>query len=156
MCWSRELHRRRDRVRVLPGVPELLDTLDSISSESARGPVVGCLTGNLQAGARVKLKAVGINPDRFSVTAFGDEALTRPDLTALALKRYESIHGHAPAPARVVVIGDTPHDIDCAHAHGCVALAVATGRYDAQELADAGADVVADDLSDPAVVLDWL
>ncbi|MEM9420732.1 MAG: HAD family hydrolase [Planctomycetota bacterium] len=151
---TEELELRRDRVRALPGVHALLDELESMSERQEHGPVLGCLTGNLRMGAHVKLNTVGIDPARFSVTAFGDEALTRPDLTSLAMRRYESLHGHAPAPERVVVIGDTPHDVDCARAHGCVALAVATGRFDRQQLTEAGADIVIDDLSDASVVLD--
>lgn len=151
---AEEIESRRDRVRVLPGVEALLDALASLATREPDGPVVGCLTGNIRAGAAVKLNAVGIDLERFTVTAFGNEAQTRPDLAALALRRYEAAHGHAPDPRRVIVIGDTPHDIGCAHAHGCVALAVATGGFTARELADAGADIVAEDLSDPSVVLD--
>jgi phosphoglycolate phosphatase-like HAD superfamily hydrolase len=50
----------------------------------------------------------------------------------------------------VIVIGDTPFDVECAHAHGCIALAVATGLHAVEELRATGADVVVQDLSDPA------
>ncbi|MEM7627136.1 MAG: HAD hydrolase-like protein [Planctomycetota bacterium] len=144
-------------MRALPGTRELLaDLHERVRAGNGEGPVLGCLTGNYAAAARIKLRAAGFDPDLFTVNAFGDEAATRPGLTELALRRYEAAHGQAADPQRVFVIGDTPHDIDCAHAHGCVAIAVATGRFSRQELEVAGADVVAADLTDPAVVLDCL
>jgi phosphoglycolate phosphatase len=54
------------------------------------------------------------------------------------------------------VIGDTPHDVACAKAHGCRALAVATGYTSAADLSSAGADRVIADLSDTDGVLEWI
>ena len=51
--------------------------------------------------------------------------------------------------ADVFVIGDTPRDIDAAHAAGCSAIGVATGHYDAAALGDAGADHVLATLEEP-------
>jgi phosphoglycolate phosphatase-like HAD superfamily hydrolase len=56
----------------------------------------------------------------------------------------------------VVIIGDTPLDVDCAHAHGARALAVATGQYDMGALKDAGGDLVVETLEDTDRILDWL
>ncbi|MBB6431454.1 HAD family hydrolase [Algisphaera agarilytica] len=145
------------QLRSLPGTLDLMAELAQlVADRNGDAPVLGCLTGNYGGAARVKLRAAGFDPGLFTVSVFGDEAPTRPGLTEIALQRYEAEHCHAPDPARVVVIGDTPHDIDCAHAHGCVALAVATGRFDRQQLTEAGADIVADDLSDASVVLDLI
>ena len=55
--------------------------------------------------------------------------------------------------AHAIVIGDTPRDIACAHAHGARCLAVATGDYSVDALRSAGADVVFEDLSDTPAVL---
>lgn len=145
------------KLKALPGTLDLMEQLvQLIATRNGDGPVLGCLTGNYGGAAHAKLNATGFDPAVFTITAFGDEAPTRPGLTELALQRYATQHGHAPDPARVVVIGDTPHDIDCAHAHGCIALGVATGRFDRQQLVAAGADIVADDLTDASVVLDLL
>ena len=50
----------------------------------------------------------------------------------------------------MVVIGDTPRDVQAAAAHGCLSLAVATGPYTVRQLQEAGATVAVEDLSDPA------
>jgi phosphoglycolate phosphatase len=54
------------------------------------------------------------------------------------------------------VIGDTPHDVQCALAHGCRCLGVATGRSSVRELLAAGASRAVEDLSDTQGVLTWL
>ena len=136
----------------LPGVHELLGEL---RGRVARGEPItlGLLSGNYRAAAPKKLQSVGIDPDWFSLTAFGDDAATRPDLVALALDRYEAMAGAPLAPRRAIVLGDTPHDIDCARAHGCVAFAIATGRYTLDQLVEAGADIAVADLRDPSPLL---
>ena len=50
--------------------------------------------------------------------------------------------GHNVPNTEIHVIGDTPLDIEAAHAVGCTAIAVATGHYDRAALLDAGADHV--------------
>jgi phosphoglycolate phosphatase-like HAD superfamily hydrolase len=134
--------------RTMPGVKEAIATL--LERSASRNDVVqGLVTGNYARAAPLKLRACGLDPAWFEINAFGDEGKTRPDLVALAMKRCAARFGHAPDPRDVIVIGDTPLDVDCAHAHGCVALAVATGMHDIDELRATGADVVVQDLSDP-------
>jgi phosphoglycolate phosphatase-like HAD superfamily hydrolase len=73
------------------------------------------------------------------------------------MQRFRQLAGQAIAPGRVVVIGDTPGDIDCARASGCVALAVATGpSFTADELRAHEPDLLLEDLSDVSGLLDWL
>lgn len=149
----RELERSADRVAVCPGVTELLALLRESFCDRA---MLGLLTGNHSGAVPHKLGAIDIDHGWFPIGAFGDEARTRPDLTVLAMKRYAEHTGDAAEPERVIVIGDTPADIDCAKAHGCVAFAVATGPYDAKTLRDAGADYVLQDLRDPKPLIDLL
>ena len=52
-------------------------------------------------------------------------------------------------PRQVLVVGDTPHDVEAAHGAGAVAVGVATGRFDAEALRDAGADHVLGSLEEP-------
>ncbi len=109
---------------------------------------LGCLTGNYGRAVPVKLGHVGIAVEQFTVTAFGDEARTRPDLVEIAMRKHRSASGRAIDPREVIVIGDTVRDVGCAKAHGCVAYAVCTGAGTREELIAAGADVVVADLSD--------
>jgi phosphoglycolate phosphatase len=145
----RQLERGRAQVRIMPGIHDGITRL-----RAGRTATLGLLTGNYEDAIPLKLAAVGLEPSWFEVTAFGDEALTRRDLAGLAIAKYPRRLGAPVVPKRVVIVGDTPRDIDCAHAHGCFAFAVATGGYDAGELAEAGADLVVADLSDPSPLLD--
>jgi phosphoglycolate phosphatase-like HAD superfamily hydrolase len=149
---ERTLAERADGVRAYDGVHALLDEVFTREDDV----VPGLLTGNYGQSARTKLRAVGIDPTRFVVTAFGDEAPTRPGLVALAMQRWARERERSVDPSEVVVVGDTPHDVDCALANGCAVLAVATGRYSASELRDAGATVVVDHLADPRPFWDLL
>jgi phosphoglycolate phosphatase-like HAD superfamily hydrolase len=109
--------------------------------------VLALLTGNFQPSARLKLEPLGLW-HYFACGAYGDDAADRDGLVPVALGRALECGHVGVDPARTLVIGDTPHDVRCAAAHGVRSLAVATGRYSAHELRDAGATVVLDDLSD--------
>ncbi len=136
---------------LMPGIMSLLETLHQHDHIT-----LGLLTGNYGPAAKLKLKAVEIQHDWFKITAFGDEGVTRPDLVELAMKRYEALKNEKLQPKEVVVIGDTPRDVACAQAHGCVAFAVATGRWSAEQLQAARADIVVDNLNDAARLLELL
>ena len=127
-------------VEALPGALELVHQL------AADGVDLGLLTGNLQPLAFAKIERLGLGPAEFAFGAFGSDAHDREDLPAIAIRRAEAHLGRTVAPAEVAVIGDTPRDIACARAGGCIAVAVATGRYDAGALRDA--DLTLDTLAD--------
>jgi phosphoglycolate phosphatase-like HAD superfamily hydrolase len=132
---------------VLPGVKPLLDRL------AARDDVrLALLTGNFRASAEIKLSAFGVW-DYFSWGAFADDAIERDDLIRIAHGRHETEHGKPIDPERVVVIGDTPHDIRCARAGGAKAIAVATGNYTQDLLEQHKPDALFSDLSDTDAVL---
>jgi phosphoglycolate phosphatase len=133
---------------VLPGVAGLLDAL-----EAREDVVVGLLTGNFVAGAEIKLGHFDLW-HRFPFGAFGDAHVDRRELVPVAVA--EAVRrGHvAFPPERIVVIGDTPLDVDCAHAYGARAIAVATGLYSADVLRDTGAALTVSSLTD--VSPDWI
>ena len=157
--YARELHRLIHEaghvIDALPGIPQLIKVLrDRVD---AQGDVIlGLLTGNYAETAKLKIEAAGLQRNWFTMGCFGDEAQSRPGLTELALSRYQQMTQTKPDPTRVIVIGDTPHDVSCAKAHGCTAFAVATGRTPAEELHAAGAVVVVVDLSDPGPLMELL
>jgi phosphoglycolate phosphatase-like HAD superfamily hydrolase len=130
------------RVRVLPGVPEVVRALSARSDA-----LVGLLTGNVEAGARVKLRPTGLWP-LFRVGAFGSDDADRRQLPAIACARARALVGREFPFERVTIIGDTPHDVDCARACGAVAIAVATGFHSPDELGACRPDQLLPDLAD--------
>jgi phosphoglycolate phosphatase-like HAD superfamily hydrolase len=116
-------------VRPLEGVAELLDAL-----EPRKDVVLGLLTGNVEPGARTKLTAAGINPDRFHINAFGSDSEHRPELPAIAQRRASERLGLDIERGRMVVIGDTPADIACGRSLGAKAIGVASGHYTVEQL----------------------
>jgi len=107
---------------------------------------VGLGTGNHVDGARHKLGAVGLW-DVFGFGGFGSDAELRSDM--LAIGRDRGLERLGVNAARVVVIGDTPRDVEAAAAIGAVCLAVTTGPHPAEVLREAGADLVVDRLDRP-------
>lgn len=125
--------------RVLPGVQELLDRMS--------GPevVAGLATGNIESGARIKLKRGGLNP-YFKFGGFGSDSEDRAELVRAAARRGQQWSGVRIPPSSTFVIGDTPMDIAAGRAAGFQTIGVATGTYTADELERAGADSVVPDL----------
>ena len=135
-------------VRRFDGVLELLDAL-----EARRDRRVGLLTGNIEIGAHAKLRAVGIDPARFAVNAFGSDHEIRGELPAIAQQRAREQLGLDVNGDAIVIIGDTPADIDCTRAIGAKAIAVATGRYSVDDLSEHQPAAVFADLADTAAVM---
>lgn len=129
----------------LPGVAELLDALEPMP-----GVTLGLLTGNVAGGAAVKLAAAGIDRARFVANAFGCDAEHRPELPEIARRRGEALLGAPLAGADLVVIGDTPADVQCARPVGARSVGVATGRYSEAELAEHAPAATLPDFRDTA------
>ena len=143
-----ELALRSIKRGVYPGVRELIERL-----EARDDVLLGLLTGNVHEGARAKLSSVGIDPDRFKVGAFGSDHEHRPELPAIARARAEQLLGRKIPGRDVVVIGDTPADVECGRGIGARAIGVATGRYSVEDLRARGAAAVFADLSDTDAVV---
>jgi phosphoglycolate phosphatase len=127
---------------VLPGVEEIL--LRLVES----GVLVGITSGAVEAATHIKLARAGLN-QFFSFGGFGSDSNDRGELTRLAIRRASVVFGAPLDPARVCVVGDTPLDITAAHAAGAVGIGVATGKYTRDQLKDAGADHVLNNLTEP-------
>ena len=132
---------------VLPGVRDLLGR---VADDPAYH--VALLTGNFSQTAEIKLGYFDLWR-HFAWGAWGEDAVHRNDLLPVALARYRERTGDDIAPAEVVIIGDTPNDVEVAKVGGARSVAVTTGQFDRQALLDAGADVVFHDLSDVDEVL---
>ena len=145
---NEELVSGMTHVQRFDGVVELLDAL-----EARHDRRIGLLTGNIEIGARAKLRAVGIDPARFTVSAFGSDHEIRGELPAIAQRRARESLGLNVEGDAIVIIGDTPADIDCTRAIGARAIAVATGRYSVEELSSHGPVAVFADLTDTDAVM---
>lgn len=143
-----ELPRREGQV--LPGIVGLLEEL-----HARPDCVLGLLTGNLARGAELKLSHYGVW-DFFEFGAFADDHVDRNKLGPVAHARAVEKHGISFDAREVYVLGDTPRDIDCARAAGFVAVAIATGSYTKEQLAEHRPDFLFEDLSDTKGVLSAL
>ena len=136
------------RTGLMPGIKELLDALRARDAMH-----VALLTGNFEGAAYTKLGHFGIE-EYFEWGAFGDESPDRNELARVARRRALERAVPRDAVERAVVIGDTPHDIACARAIGARVVAVATGNYSVDQLAEA--DVVLPDMSATSEILPLL
>lgn len=128
--------------RALPGAVALLERL-------ARTPDValGLVTGNMEEAARIKLAAAAIDVP-FAGGGFGDESEDRADIVRAAMIALEC------APdERLILVGDSEHDIWSAAGTPIVTVGVATGHRTVDELRGAGAHLVFADFVDTEAVL---
>jgi phosphoglycolate phosphatase-like HAD superfamily hydrolase len=143
-----ELERPSTRTTLMPGVSQLLNRLEQHDEI-----MLGLLTGNVEQGAALKLRAAGIDPSRFRVGAFGSDAAHRPALPPIAVRRATQFFGREPAGPEVVIIGDTPADVACGECISARAVAVATGGYSLAELQACRPYAAFEDLRDTERVL---
>jgi phosphoglycolate phosphatase len=136
---ERRLHYLRRTVeesndyRVLPGVRDLLPRLIE------EGHLVGLVTGNLEAAAHIKLHRADLNRF-FSFGGYGSDSTDRGEITRIALSRASLVYGEPLSPAQAIAVGDTPHDVEGAHAAGIACIGVGSHHFNVDELRRAGAD----------------
>lgn len=156
--YGRHLPRRLAPAGVATACPGVHDVLASLRRR--RDVTLGLLTGNFSETGSIKLRSAGIDPDWFAVRVWGDESPhdppAREHLPPVGMKRYHVLHGREVRPERVIVIGDTPHDVSCASAHGCRSLGVGTGIFTSDQLSACGATWAVPTLSDTESVVNWL
>jgi phosphoglycolate phosphatase len=145
---SLELPRRKGKL--LPGVLELLRRL-----KSRPHLVLALLTGNVSRGAQLKLEHYGVW-HFFEFGAFADDHRDRNRLGPFARARAKEKHGREFSASEIDVIGDTPRDIACGKALGARTVAVATGTWNRDRLAEFQPDFLIDDLSNVEKVIDTL
>lgn len=118
---------------VLPGVEETLDRLID------DGYLLGVTTGNVEAAAHIKLARANLNR-YFSFGGYGSDSPDRTELTKRALERGGVVFGSELDRARCFSVGDTPRDVEAGHGAGIRVTGVATGKFTAEQLLEAGAD----------------
>ena len=145
-----EIHFPGPRKGLMPGVAALLDALTTYDAVRC-----GLVTGNFARPARIKLDHFHLWRF-FHFGAFGDDAPVRDQLVSIAVERARRERVTVNAPDDVVVVGDTPLDVQCATAAGARAVAVATGSYDEAALRKTRAHAVLSDFSNTKTVIDTL
>ena len=128
---------------VHPGVVDTLDALGRLPHLA-----IGLGTGNVEAGARIKLARVGLNP-YFAFGGYGCDGEQRSALIGAGIKRGADALGLPSDAVRALIIGDTPNDVAAAHANGARCLGVATGGASFEALVESGADACVKSLASP-------
>jgi len=125
----------------LPGVRALLAALAKLEDVA-----LGLVTGNIAGGARLKLGSVGLH-SHFRVGGYGSDHEARNHLPGIAIQRARQEWGVPFEVDQVVVVGDTPRDVECGRLEGTRTVAVATGRFGFEALEAAGADHTFEDFT---------
>ena len=135
---------------MLPGVRAALDAL-----EERPGVHLGLLTGNIEAGARTKLDAFGLNR-YFPDGGFASDHPDRPTIARLAREKLSRRSRLTFSPSATVVVGDTEYDVDCGRANGFRTVAVDSGWVSREALEAARPDALLDDFTNLSAVLEAL
>jgi phosphoglycolate phosphatase-like HAD superfamily hydrolase len=139
-------HLQRTPVETLPGVNELLKQL-----ETRTDVYVGILTGNFRQAAHLKLASIGHAHLMERAGAFGEDGLLRHELASAAKQRLHAQGVHE--DARILVIGDTEHDVACGKHIGAYTVAVSTGWTSREALVACSPDLLLSDLSEPSALI---
>ena len=134
---------RSERFRLMPGVPDILE-----ACLKRKELVLGLATGNLENTSWMKLHR-GKLQEYFSFGGFGSDARDRTDMVRKAIRRACEYTGQELRLENIYVIGDTPHDILCAHEAGIRAIGVGAARFNCDELAHYHPEGLLPDLKSP-------
>lgn len=129
---------------VLPGVIDVLTVLSSVPTV-----IQSVLTGNIDVNALAKLHPFDLDQRvDLEVGGYGSDDIVRSKLVDAARGKVRAKYGLDFDRASTVLVGDTLLDIKAAHDGGARVIAVATGVYTTDQLAEAGADAVLESLAD--------
>jgi phosphoglycolate phosphatase len=107
-------------LRELMPVGDPLAVLDALR---AMGLKLGLATNDAEANALAQLRALGIDGHMDFVAGYDSGHGGKPEPgMVLAFAAALGV-----APAEVMLVGDTPHDLECARAAGAIGVAVLTG-----------------------------
>ena len=146
-----EIGKSRDAgaYNVVPGAAALLEELSSRPEF-----VLGLVTGNLEAGARIKLEAAGLSRF-FSFGGFSSDSGDRTILVRVGISRGRERVAPTPVDG-VFVVGDTPLDIIHGRAAGARTIGVGSGRFSVEDLRPHEPDYLIEDLSPTEALLSFL
>lgn len=138
---------KKDEIKILQGVKESLDELDK------RKVLIGLVTGNIESIARSKLEKVNLN-QHFKLGGFGNDSHhNRSDLVKLAIKKAERYFGFKYHKNNVFLFGDAAADMKAGKEAGVITIGITTGIFTKEQLKEAGADFILENLKDKNKVL---
>lgn len=137
----------KEHIKALNGTSELLQELQGEKT------LLGLVTGNLKPIAYAKLGQVGLD-NYFPFGGFGSDYEDRYLLVKKALEMAKNQYDYE--GKKIIVVGDTPRDVQAANVYNLKTIAVATGSYSFEDLEKCGADYVLEDLKDKDRVLEIL
>jgi len=133
------VERSPDMVLVrMPGIEDALRHL------AQRGALLGVATGNLEVIGWLKIEAAGLR-EWFRFGGFSNRYPDRAELVGNAARKAREMAG---PQATVCVVGDTPRDIEAAHANSLPVIAVATGSFSFDTLLELKPEACATSLAD--------
>jgi phosphoglycolate phosphatase len=140
----------RQRGRALPGAREAL-----VAVAELPGVAQTVLSGNLRVVAVTKLQVFELaRYVDFEIGAYGDDEEDRPKLVAVAQTRAEEKYGVAFDRSSTVILGDSLSDVETGSEGGATVIGVASGKSSVEQLREAGAEVVLEDLRDVGRVVE--
>ncbi len=125
--------------------------VQALDAARRAGAALGVGTGNIEAGARLKLQHAGLL-HYFDFGGYGCDSSDRPTLIRCGAERGAARLGAKLEDCRVVVIGDTPKDVHAAREVGAECLGVGTGSFSPEELLSAGAHCAFPNLAAPGAL----
>jgi len=138
MCATVAEQRHAMDLVLMPGIEAALRHL------AGRGALLGVATGNLELIGWMKIEQAGLR-EWFRFGGFSDRFPDRIELIAHAAAKAREL---SRPDARICVVGDTPRDIQAAHANSLPVIAVATGRSSFDDLLAHEPEVCAASLAD--------
>lgn len=146
-AWEEEYAAVVDEVPALPGATDLVKRL------AADGHTVALASSGAERFSKIAVDLLGVGDEVAAMTNSDDaeDSKPDPDILAATLDQLRSEGGGVEA---AVFLGDTPYDVEAASRLGLGCIAVLTGGFSRDELEEAGAALVVEDLTELAD-LDW-
>jgi phosphoglycolate phosphatase-like HAD superfamily hydrolase len=126
------------KLRLMPGVE------DALAHLARKGALLGVATGNLEMIGWIKIEQAGLR-EWFRFGGFSDHFPIRAELVGDAARKAREL---AKPNASICVVGDTPRDIEAAHANQLPVIAVATGNFSFDTLLEGRPELCASSLAD--------
>ncbi|MFL5768158.1 MAG: HAD family hydrolase [Actinomycetota bacterium] len=151
--YERYLLHLADDIWISPGYRVLPGAVETLRRLSEAGVTLGIVSGAMEGAARTKLTPANLN--RFFVFGgYGSDSRDRAKLIDIAIERASQLHDDPLGRGDIVIVGDTPNDVEAAHAADVPAVGVASGKYSVEDLREAGAQHVLSSLEEPFPGLD--